>query len=80
MAIGYARVSIADQELILQIEALACARKGDSLLVWNMGRIGCFIKMLVHPAANLDAQQADLRTLTGDLDAQTAAGRFFCMS
>ncbi|MCY1284041.1 DNA-invertase hin [compost metagenome] len=104
MLIGYARVSTADQDLTLQLDALgaagcekifteqasgkkveragltdalAFARKGDTLIVWKLDRLGRSMKGLVDLAAELDTRGIDLRSLTDGIDTKATAGRFF---
>jgi ABC-type transporter Mla subunit MlaD len=77
MPIGYAQVSIADQELILQIEALAYAQKGDVLRGRDLCSLDRALKKLLDLSTTLASRQADLRMLTTDIDTQTASGRFF---
>lgn len=102
MLIGYARVSTADQDLGLQIdalnaagcehissdkvsgasvdrpgltEALGKARKGDTLVIWKLDRLGRTMKGLVDLAADLSARGIELRSLTDGIDTGTHTGR-----
>ena len=102
MLIGYARVSTADQDLALQIdalnaagcehiatdkasgasvvrpgltEALGKARKGDTLVIWKLDRLGRSMKGLVDLAAELSARGIALRSLTDGIDTATHTGR-----
>ncbi len=59
------------------VEALAFAREGDTLVVWKLDRLGRSMKGLVDLAADLDARQVDLRSLTDGIDTKGTAGRFF---
>lgn len=58
-------------------EALAYARRGDSLVVWKLDRLGRSMKGLVDLAAELEGRGIELRSLTDGIDTRTAAGRFF---
>lgn len=104
MLIGYARVSTADQDLTLQInalkqcgceqiftdtasgakadragltQALTFARKGDSIVVWKLDRLGRSMKGLVDLAETLSERGINFRSLTDGIDTGAPAGRFF---
>lgn len=104
--IGYARVSTADQNLDLQMDALrkegvtsrrvftdkasggpgakrpgfqaamrAC-RKGDTLVVWKLDRLGRSLMEVLAVCQTLEKRGAGLRVLTEKIDTSTAMGRF----
>ena len=102
MLIGYARVSSADQDPQLQIDALKDAgverlftdhasgaatsrpqfdlmmqtlRRGDTVLVWRLDRLGRSMRHLLDLAAHFDQREVGLRSLNEDLDTTTANGR-----
>ncbi len=90
MLIGYARVSTADQNLDLQLDALAgagcektftdtasgakaerkglddavaIARRGDTLVVWKLGRLGRSLRHLIEAVTELSAPSIGFRSL-----------------
>ena len=56
-------------------EALSFARKGDTLVIWKLDRLGRTMKGLVELAADLSARGVELRSLTEGIDTGTATGR-----
>lgn len=102
MLIGYARVSTADQDPQLQLDALSAAgverlftdhasgaatsrpqfdqmmqtlRRGDTVLVWRLDRLGRSMRHLLDLVAELEERDVGLRSLNEDLDTTTANGR-----
>ena len=102
MLIGYARVSTADQDLSLQIDALndaGCdkifrdtttgakaerqglcqvlkyARKGDTILVWRLDRLGRSLRDLIDTVEMLESRGIGLRSLQESIDTTTSGGR-----
>ncbi|GAA4091679.1 recombinase family protein [Zhongshania borealis] len=102
MYIGYARVSTADQQTDLQIDALTnagciniyqesvssvsksrpqleeclrCLRKGDTLIVWRLDRLGRSLKDLVTIIGELEGREVGFRSLTESIDTTTPSGR-----
>jgi DNA invertase Pin-like site-specific DNA recombinase len=102
MLIGYARVSTADQDPQLQIEALdraGCekvfsdkvsgsraerpgldqalshARKGDTLVVWKLDRLGRSLKHLIETVAQLDKRGIGFKSLSESIDTTTPGGK-----
>src|SRR5712691_11896866 len=90
--IGYARVSTGDQTLDLQRDALREAgcidiyeahaaalrtcRKGDTLVVWKLDRLGRNTKPLIEIAEDLAQREIGLKTLTGfEFDTNMAHGK-----
>jgi DNA invertase Pin-like site-specific DNA recombinase len=58
-------------------EALSHLRKGDSLVVWKLDRLGRSVKGLVDLVAEFETRQVHFRSLTDGIDTKTPAGRFF---
>jgi DNA invertase Pin-like site-specific DNA recombinase len=56
-------------------EALGKARKGDTLVIWKLDRLGRSMKGLVDLAAELSARGIALRSLTDGIDTATHTGR-----
>lgn len=102
MRIGYARVSTADQQANLQVDALREAgcesiyeevvsgvskarprleeclrhlRKGDTLVVWRLDRLGRSLKDLVATVSELERQKIGFQSLTESIDTTTAGGK-----
>ncbi len=103
---GYARVSTADQDLRLQVEALTAGgvspdrifqekasgargthrpalaaamkavRKGDTLVIWKLDRLGRSLEELIQTVQRIEAKGANLRILTMHIDTATPGGRF----
>ncbi|MBT6456029.1 MAG: recombinase family protein [Gammaproteobacteria bacterium] len=60
--------------LILALEVL---RKGDSLIVWKLDRLGRNVKDLVTMVGELEQRGVHFKSLTDNIDTSTPAGRFF---
>src|ERR1700756_2547356 len=58
-------------------DALSHLRKGDSLVVWKLDRLGRSVKGLVDLVAEFETRQIHFRSLTDEIDTKTPAGRFF---
>lgn len=56
-------------------EAMNLARKGDTLVIWKLDRLGRSMKGLVELAAELSARGVELRSLTDGIDTGTPTGR-----
>jgi len=52
-------------------------RKGDTLVVWKLDRLGRSVKNLVDLVGELQRQGVQFRSLTDSIDTGTASGRFF---
>lgn len=52
-------------------------RKGDTLVVWKLDRLGRSVKNLVDLIGELQKQGIQFRSLTDSIDTGTASGRFF---
>jgi len=102
--IGYARVSTADQDPQLQLDALSAAdclkvytdtatgtkadrpqwnacladlRRGDTLLIWKIDRLGRNLRDLIDIVTTLQTRGVGVRSLTnGIVDTTTAHGNF----
>jgi DNA invertase Pin-like site-specific DNA recombinase len=104
MLIGYARVSTADQNLDLQIDALTKAgcekifsdkvsgvksdrsglsealnfmRKGDTICVWKLDRLGRSLKHLIETVLVLQSAGKGFRSLQEHIDTTTSGGKLF---
>jgi DNA invertase Pin-like site-specific DNA recombinase len=58
-------------------DALSHLRKGDSLVVWKLDRLGRSVKGLVDLVGEFETRQVHFRSLTDGIDTKTPAGRFF---
>lgn len=56
-------------------KALDYMRKGDTLVVWKMDRMGRSLKDLMELMAKLQAREIEFKSLTEQLDTTTAGGR-----
>lgn len=52
-------------------------RKGDTLVVWKLDRLGRTLKSLIDLIKQLEGQGVHFKSLTDQIDTSTAAGRFF---
>lgn len=90
MFIGYARVSTAkagcekvftdvasgaraDREGLA--EAMKFARKGDTLVVWKLDRLGRSIRHLIDTVSELESQGVGFRSVQEAIDTTTAGGQ-----
>lgn len=58
-------------------EALSHLRKGDTLAVWKLDRLGRSVKQLIEIVAKLGSDGVEFRSITDGIDTSTPAGRFF---
>lgn len=58
-------------------DALSHVRKGDTLTVWKLDRLGRSVKGLVDLVTELERRQVHFKSLTDGIDTKTPAGRFF---
>jgi len=58
-------------------EALSHVRKGDTLVVWKLDRLGRSVKGLIELVSVLEKKGAHFKSLTDQIDTSTPAGRFF---
>ncbi len=56
-------------------EALAYARKGDSIVVWRLDRLGRSLKHLIETVGQLEEQGIGFRSLQEAIDTTTSGGR-----
>ena len=57
--------------------ALNDVRKGDTLVVWKLDRLGRSVKHLIDVVSQLDTCGVQFKSLTDALDTSTPSGRFF---
>src|ERR1700736_1530624 len=58
-------------------DALSHLRKGDSLVVWKLDRLGRSVKGLVDLVEEFETRQIHFQSLTDGINTKTPAGRFF---
>lgn len=58
-------------------DALSHVRKGDTLAVWKLDRLGRSVKGLVNLVEELEQRQVHFKSLTDGIDTKTTAGKFF---
>jgi DNA invertase Pin-like site-specific DNA recombinase len=58
-------------------KALDMLRKGDTLVVWKLDRLGRSVKNLVNLTTDLHQRGIQFRSLTDAIDTGTPSGRFF---
>lgn len=58
-------------------DALSHIRKGDTLTVWKLDRLGRSVKGLVDLVAELEKRKIHFVSLTDGINTKTTAGRFF---
>jgi len=100
--VGYARVSTAEQDPALQLDALEvagcsrvftdhasgsredrpqlaaaldCLRRGDTLVVWRLDRLGRSLPHLIDTVTALQDRKVGFRSVTESVDTTTAGGR-----
>lgn len=56
-------------------QALDFAREGDELVVWKLDRIGRSLQHLVRTIKELSEKKVSFRSLTENIESQTAGGR-----
>lgn len=57
--------------------ALEVLRRGDTLVVWKLDRLGRSVKDLVTMVGKLEQEGIHFKSLTDNIDTSTPAGRFF---
>lgn len=57
--------------------AMEALRRGDSLVVWKLDRLGRSVKSLVGWVGDLREHGVEFKSLTDSIDTGTASGRFF---
>lgn len=58
-------------------KALELLRKGDTLVVWKLDRLGRSTKNLVDLISDLSKKGIEFKSLTDSIDTHTPSGRFF---
>ena len=58
-------------------EALSHLRKGDTLVVWKLDRLGRSVKQLVTLIDQLNKEGIQFKSITDSIDTSTPSGRFF---
>jgi DNA invertase Pin-like site-specific DNA recombinase len=58
-------------------KALEVLRKGDTLVVWKLDRLGRSVKHLVDTISDLAKEKIHFKSLTDSIDTGTPSGRFF---
>src|SRR3954462_15589167 len=56
-------------------EALSYIRKGDTLVVWRLDRLGRSLRHLIETVADLHARGVGFRSLTEQIDTTTSGGK-----
>jgi DNA invertase Pin-like site-specific DNA recombinase len=56
--------------------AMKALRKGDTLVVWKLDRLGRDLAELIETVRKIEAKGANLRVLTMQIDTSTPGGRF----
>ena len=104
MFVGYARISTAEQNFDLQMDALEKAgcekifketvsggkterkalsdaleyvRRGDTLVVWRLDRLGRSLKHLIEVINDLHERKVSFKSLVDAIDTLTPTGQFF---
>jgi len=57
--------------------ALEVLRKGDTLVVWKLDRLGRTVKDLIKLVEDLEKQGIHFKSITDNIDTSSPAGRFF---
>ncbi len=57
--------------------ALEVLRKGDTLVVWKLDRLGRTVKGLIDLIAQLHGKEIHFKSITDNVDTSTPSGRFF---
>ncbi|MBZ0292187.1 MAG: recombinase family protein [Anaerolineae bacterium] len=52
-------------------------RRGDTLVVWKLDRLGRTVKQLVDLVEELESRQINFTSLKDNIDTSSSAGRFF---
>jgi DNA invertase Pin-like site-specific DNA recombinase len=60
-------------------EALPHLREADTLVVWELDRLGRSVKGLVDLVNELETQKVHFQSITDGVDTKTPARRFFFM-
>ncbi len=57
--------------------ALEVLRKGDTLVVWKLDRLGRTVKGLIDLVNKLHEEEVHFKSITDNVDTSTTSGRFF---
>ena len=57
--------------------ALEVLRKGDTLVVWKLDRLGRSLKHLIEVVSTLGKAGVNFKSITDQIDTSTSSGRFF---
>lgn len=58
-------------------KALECLNEGDTLLIYNLSRLGRSSKQLVNILSELNERKVHLKSIQESIDTSTASGRLF---
>lgn len=58
-------------------EAIGQLRKGDTLVVWKLDRLGRSVKHLIELVSKLETDGVGFKSTTDGIDTSTPSGRFF---
>ncbi len=58
-------------------EALSHVRRGDTVVVWKLDRLGRSVRGLIELVGDLEKRGVQFRSITDSIDTGTPAGRFF---
>jgi DNA invertase Pin-like site-specific DNA recombinase len=56
-------------------EALTYVRKGDTLVVWRLDRLGCSLPHLISTMTDLEGRGIGFKSLTENIDTTTSGGK-----
>ena len=56
-------------------EALSFARRGDTLVVWRLDRLGRSLQHLIETIKDLDKRQVGFKSITENIDTTTSGGK-----
>lgn len=71
---GYARVSTIEQNLDLQIDALKDLRRGDTLVVWKLDRLGSSLRDLIELINDLQSKNIMFCSIQNGIDHPVQSG------
>ena len=59
-------------------EALSFMRKGDTLVVWRLDRLGRSLRHLISGGTQIHRKEMSFKSLCENLDTSTSSGRLTC--
>jgi len=71
------KISVSRTERPGLANMLGILRKGDTLVVWKLDRLGRSVKNVVDLVGDLHKQGVEFKSLTDAIDTGTPSGRFF---